>query len=131
MDTTYDIPDWQSQMRDMLGPEADEMIRRFNHIIVTHIPLDEPVARVELAFSREELYELLPTIKAWLDTGEGDESKIRNLVWLVGLELCREYMTSDSIDYNEEASATIPYFFGAEDDWGLYDDDDDDDDDDD
>lgn len=131
MDTTYDIPDWESQMRDMFGPEADEMVRRFKHIIETWVPTDEPVARVEIAFSRDEVYELLPTIKAWLDTGEGDEAKIRNLIWLIGLELCREYMQSDDIDYDESASATIPYFFGSEDDWGLYDQDDEDDDEDD
>lgn len=129
VDTTYEMPDWREQMHLMMGPDAPDMIRRFEHIIDTHVPFGEPVTKVELAFSQEEIYRDLPQLKLWLDGQDCDEQVVRNLMFNLGVELCRQYMTEEAVEYNEPCSDAIPYFFGSEDDWIDPDDDDGDDDD--
>jgi hypothetical protein len=117
--TAFDNPDWEAQMRSMMGEQdAEDMIRRFQHIIDTHVPEDEPVAQIEVAVARGDVYRWLPAAHKFLDETEYDETALRDFVWNLGFELTRLYMQTEEIEFDEGSSEAMRYF------WATMDDDD-------
>jgi hypothetical protein len=118
--TSLDNPDWESQMREMLGDDAEDMIRRYQHIIDNWVPLDEPVAIMEIATSHDDVLKWLPAAHLYMDEQEGfDEIAFRDFVWNAAFELTRVYMQTDSIDPDDACTDAMRYF------WSTMDDDDD------
>ena len=128
MKTAYDQPDWESQMRSMLGDDADEMIRRFHNVIDNWVPPDEPVGVFEVAVSQEDVERWLPAAHRFLDETEYDEIALRDFVWNAGFALCRTYMSEDAIEADDDCSDAMRYFVTPPDDIEYEDEDDDDDD---
>lgn len=125
--TTFDIPDWESQMAEMLGDDAPDMVRRFTQIINEHVEsLDEPVAILEVAASEDDIHKWLPAVHGFLtETDEYDDEAFRELVQTLGFELSRTYLFNDDVEQDDACSATSEFF------WGTLDDEDEDDNDDD
>lgn len=115
--TTFDNPDWESQLRDMMGEDAPDMIKRFQGIINEHYDnLDQPVATVEIACSQEDVHRWLPAIHGYLNDGEYDEETFREIVWNLGFELSRIYLTTDEVEQDDACSDTTQFFWSTLDD---------------
>jgi hypothetical protein len=52
----------------------------------------------------------------WLDTDHGAPEQVRQVVFDVGVDLCRQYLTNPDIEYDQACTDTMPFFFGDEDD---------------
>lgn len=122
--TKMDIPDWESQMRDMFGNDitepgvAEDMIRRFAKIIEEHDQHDQPITQASVALTETDVHKYLPEIASFLQGHEHDRTVLEEVVWFLGMEICQRYMSEDSIGFSEACQPAVAFFFGSMDDDG-------------
>ena len=111
---------WEDQLRHMLGPDADGMIKTFNEILEQHeAEQDEPAGIVAVAVSPSEAEQWLVQTFRYLDTGEYDPQTLKDILWNVGLQLSEIYMGCDNIAPDDALNEAYRYFndISEPDDW--------------
>lgn len=82
-------------MREMLGPDADDMLGRFSQIIEEHGEAGYPKHQVQILVDEGDIEKWLPAVYEWLvDEENEDESYLRDVLWNVGMQLSDLYMDS-------------------------------------
>ncbi|UOF82167.1 hypothetical protein [Caudoviricetes sp.] len=120
--TKMDIPDWESQMREMFATNivdpttADDMIARFSRIIDEHNAENEPVTTAAVALTEADVHKYLPVIAQFLQGHEHDTAILEEIVWFFGMEMCQRYMAEESIEFSEGCQPAVHFFFGSMDD---------------
>ena len=106
-------------MREMLGPDANDMLGRFSQIIEEYGDDGCPY-KIEVGVDESDIATWLPVVHEWLTDEENEEeSKLRDILWNVGMQLADLYMETDMpgvIELTQIYSYFYPPFEGYEDD---------------
>lgn len=113
--TKFDQPDWESQLKTMMGEhDAEELARKFRTIINEHYEnQDQPVGVIEVALSPDEVVSWMHTIYDTLSESDVSDG-LRDILWNVGLELVGIYLESDDIDPDEKCNDLIHFLWITE-----------------
>lgn len=125
----FDNDDWESQIEQMLGPDAQQVAYRFKNILDSFgAKEDDPVGSIEILLSEEEVHEWLKQAYYWVtDDEKVSEETIASMVWNIGLQLASLYVDNDGIEPSNDSSEASMFFLHLPDDMpDLYDDADDD-----
>jgi hypothetical protein len=116
--TNFEEPGWEQQMREMLGPDADDMLGRFSQIIEEHGSDDCPY-KIEVGVDESDIANWLPAVHEWLTDDDNEEGVLRDVLWNVGMQLADLYMETDMpgvMELTQIYSYFYPPFEGYEDD---------------
>jgi hypothetical protein len=125
----FENEDWESQIEQMLGPDASQVAYKFKNIMDTYENKDyeEPAGFIEIVMSETEVHEWLQQAHYWVtDDDRISEETIANMVWNIGLQLAQLYVDNDSIEPDNNSSEAAVFFLHMPDDMpDLYDNEDD------